>query len=61
MQELTEQDRLTRLFVEAAYSTLVSINTREESLSSFALHHCVLLVKTEIDQFCQGLQTLGVF
>ena len=49
MQELTEQDRVISMFVEAGYSTFVSINTREDALSSLALYHCVLLVKAELD------------
>ena len=30
------------------------------ALSTLTLHHCVLATKAELDQFCDGLQTLGV-
>lgn len=47
-------------FVEAGYCSVVSESTRDEALSAFALHDCVLSVKAELDQFCEGLQALGV-
>jgi hypothetical protein len=53
---LTTEERVISRFVEAGFSSRVSVNTLDEALSVLALHHSVLVSKAEIDDFCEGLQ-----
>lgn len=39
---------------------MLSAQKRRAALSALTVHHCVLATKAEVDQFCDGLQTLGV-
>jgi hypothetical protein len=57
---LTTEERVISRFVEAGFSSRVSVNTLDEALSVLALHHSVLVSKAEIDDFCEGLQNLQV-
>ena len=47
-------------FVDAGFTSGLTVNSMNEALSTLAVHHCVLSIKAEIDQFCSGLEPLGV-
>lgn len=56
---LTEAD----IFLNSGYSkpiTAVKLSDRDNLLKTIKLHHCLLRMKADIDQFQLGLATLGV-
>ena len=57
--EISNNDIISR-FVDAGFTSGLIVNSMNEALSTLAFHHCVPSIKAEIDQFCCGLQTLGV-
>ena len=51
------------LFVESGVTTalaVVKVADKDNLVKCVALHHVLLKVKAEIDQFCTGLRALGV-
>ena len=32
----------------------------DDALAALALHHCILSIKAELDQLCEGLKCMGV-
>ena len=57
--KISNNDIISR-FVDAGFTSGLTVNSMNEALSTLAFHHCVLSIKAEIDQFCSGLEPLGV-
>ena len=55
--DMIEEGKTIDSFVDAGFTSLLSINRINEALAAFALHHCVLAVKSRVRPV---LEILGV-
>ena len=46
--------------MDAGYTKALLYTHKQDMLSTLASHYCLLNVKAELDQFCEGLETLGL-
>ena len=56
---ITKREEVLEILVDAGCCSLQQ-KDRQSVLRMLCLHHCLLVIKAELDQLCEGLCTLGV-